>query len=114
MEESKESYLEKILDKATALGASYADARCQRFDDELITVENKELKSYSSRRLSGIGIRIVLKGAMDYASTSDLSQSARVAMSPAYSFFFLFLMQDLLLLLLKRHIWGIQCGWDLV
>jgi predicted Zn-dependent protease len=75
MGESKESYLEQILDKAIALGASSADARCQRFDDELIAVENKELKSYSSRRFSGIGIRIVLKGAVDYASTNDLSQS---------------------------------------
>jgi TldD protein len=67
--------LERILHKATSLGASYADARYQCFDDELITVENRELKSYSSRRLSGIGIRIIVEGAVGYASTSDLRQS---------------------------------------
>ena len=76
MGESKEPDLQRILDKAIALHASYADARYQCFDDELITVENKELKSYSSRRLSGIGIRVVIEGAVGYASTSDLSQNS--------------------------------------
>jgi TldD protein len=65
--------LEKILDRAVDLGASYADARYQCYDYELITVENKTLKSYSSRRLSGLGIRVAIKGAVGYASTSDLS-----------------------------------------
>jgi len=69
----KKPELEKILDGAVALGASYADARYQCYDYELITVENKTLKSYSSRRLSGVGIRIAIKGAVGYASTSDLS-----------------------------------------
>jgi TldD protein len=68
--------LEKILDKAVHLGASYADARYQCYDYELITVENKTLESYSSRRLSGVGIRVAMKGASGYASTSDLSQSS--------------------------------------
>lgn len=67
------SELEKILDKATRLGASYADARFQRFDHELIEVDNKALKSYSSRRLSGVGIRVAVDGSSGYASTSDLS-----------------------------------------
>jgi len=69
----KKTDLKKILDNAVRLGASYADARYQRFDYELITVENKTLKSYSSRRLSGVGIRVALKGAVGYASTSDLN-----------------------------------------
>ena len=79
MGESNESDLQRILNKATALGASYADARYQRFDDEQITVENKELKSYSARRLSGIGIRTLVNGAVGYASTSDLSQNRLAA-----------------------------------
>jgi TldD protein len=65
--------LEKILDKAVKRGASYADTRFQSFDNELISVENKVLESYSSRRLSGVGIRISIKGSMGYASTSDLT-----------------------------------------
>ena len=68
------SDLEKILDEAVRLGASYADARYQRYDYELITVENKALKSYSSTRLSGLGIRVTVKGSMGFASTSDFSQ----------------------------------------
>lgn len=68
-----ESELEKILDKAISFGASYADVHYQQYDDELITVENKALKSYSSRKLSGIGIRVAIKGSTGYASTSDLS-----------------------------------------
>ena len=72
----KEHELEKILDKAVDLGASYADVRHQCYDHEMITVENKALKSYSSRRLSGLGIRVAIKGAIGYASTSDLSQDS--------------------------------------
>ncbi|UCE44308.1 MAG: hypothetical protein JSV57_02160, partial [Candidatus Bathyarchaeota archaeon] len=68
-----EDELEKILNNAVDLGASYADVRHQRYDREMITVENKALKSYSSRRLSGLGIRVAARGAIGYASTSDLS-----------------------------------------
>lgn len=76
MVEAEDFDLERILSKATSLGASYADARYQRFDDEQITVENKELKSYSARRLSGIGVRTVVGGAVGYASTSALNQTS--------------------------------------
>jgi TldD protein len=73
LKEHKEKVeLEKFLDKAVKLRASYADARYQCYDYELITVENKVLKSYSSRRLSGVGIRVAIKGDVGYASTSDL------------------------------------------
>jgi TldD protein len=68
------SVLDRILSKADKLGVSYADARYQRYDYETVDVENKALKSYSSRRLSGVGIRVAVKGAMGFASTSDLSQ----------------------------------------
>ncbi|MEM2105287.1 MAG: TldD/PmbA family protein [Candidatus Bathyarchaeia archaeon] len=72
-EQIQESELEKILDKAAKLGVSYADARYQNYEYELITVENKTLKTYSSRRLSGVGIRVAIKGNVGYASTSDLN-----------------------------------------
>ena len=75
-ERIKNLELEKILDRAVDLGASYADTRYQYYDYELITVENKALKSYSSRRLNGVGIRVAIKGAVGYASTSDLSQNS--------------------------------------
>jgi len=53
-----ETELERILKKAASLEVSYADARYQQYDYELITVENKTLKSYSSRRFVGVGISV--------------------------------------------------------
>lgn len=80
-----ESDLERILDRAISFGASYADVHYQQYDYELITVENKALKSYSSRRLSGIGIRVAIKGSTGYASTSDLSKNGlRKALDHAF------------------------------
>lgn len=70
-EEAKE--LESILDKAERRGVSYADVRFQSYDNELISVENKTVESYSSRRLSGFGVRVSVKGAIGFASSSDLS-----------------------------------------
>ena len=71
-----EGEMEKIIRKAVDLGVSYIDVRYQRYDYELITVENRTLKSYSSRRLSGVGIRVALNGAIGYASTSNLTYAA--------------------------------------
>lgn len=70
-----ESELERLLTRTVGLGASFADARYQSQDNEVITVENKSLKSYSSRKLCGVGIRVVVKGSVGFASTSDLKQS---------------------------------------
>jgi len=71
-----EGEMEKIIRKAVDLGVSYIDVRYQRYDYELITVENRALKSYSSRRLSGAGIRVALNGTIGYASTSNLTYAA--------------------------------------
>lgn len=71
----KELNLENILDRAVNRGASYSDVRYECYDYELVTVENRTLKSYSSRTLSGLGIRVGIKGSIGYASTSDLSRS---------------------------------------
>ena len=74
MGEGMDPDLEWVLNKAADIEVSYADIRYQLFENELITVENKELKSYSSRKLCGIGIRVVMNGAVGYASTSDLGR----------------------------------------
>jgi len=65
--------LDRVLALASKRGASYADVRFQVLDNEVITVDNKVLESYASRRMSGVGIRVSMKGAVGYASTSDLS-----------------------------------------
>jgi TldD protein len=65
---------EKLIEKAGDLGASYAGFLYQRRDSELIEVDNMALKSYSSRSLSGVGVRLACGGALGYASTSDMSR----------------------------------------
>jgi TldD protein len=69
-----EDQMEKLLEKAEALGASYAGVLYQRRDSETIEVDNKALKSYNSRSFSGLGVRVVHGGALGYASTSDMSR----------------------------------------
>jgi TldD protein len=71
-----EADFKRVLDKALASGATYADVRCQTQDSESINVENKTLKSYSSRKLSGFGVRVVVNGAVGYASSSDESSES--------------------------------------
>jgi TldD protein len=72
---NKEDFM-RLLDKAMALGSTYADVRYQVQDSENIEVENKVLKSYSSNKLSGIGVRVVVNGAVGYASSSDMSHES--------------------------------------
>jgi TldD protein len=69
-----EDQMEKLLEKAEALGASYAGVLYQRRDSEIIEADNKALKSYNSRSFSGLGVRVVHGGALGYASTSDMSR----------------------------------------
>ncbi|MCX8188210.1 MAG: TldD/PmbA family protein [Nitrososphaeria archaeon] len=68
-----ESDLHSILDKAESYGVSYADIRYQEYYYESILVENKVLKNYSSRKFSGVGIRVIIEGAMGYASTCNIA-----------------------------------------
>jgi TldD protein len=74
--QNSETMLKDLLNKASNFGVSYADIRFQRQDSEMIVVDNKTLKSYSSDRLSGIGIRVVFGGGLGYASTSDLTANS--------------------------------------
>ena len=67
---------EKIIEKAQKLGASYADVRYQHFSNEQIRVENKALEDYKSLDFGGLGIRVVVNGAVGFASTSDLTKSS--------------------------------------
>jgi TldD protein len=68
--------VENLLNKALKRGASYSDVRFQSYESELVSVENKALDSYSSRKLSGFGVRVFVDGAVGFASSSDLSQKS--------------------------------------
>ncbi|NHK30671.1 MAG: TldD/PmbA family protein [Asgard group archaeon] len=65
---------DKLIDKALKKGASYADIRYQMYSNEEIQIENKALERYSSRNFGGIGIRVIVNGAVGFASTSDLTK----------------------------------------
>ena len=58
MEDIKDK-IDKLLDKAQSLAASYADVRYQRFYSETIGVEDQAQKGYHSLYLTGLGIRVV-------------------------------------------------------
>jgi len=73
-QEEMKAELEKILDKAVKDKVSYANVRFQSYDSELITVENRALESYTSRKFCGLGVQVSIKGAVGYASTSDLTK----------------------------------------
>ncbi len=73
-----ESNLYSILEKAERSGVSYADVRYQEHYYESILVENKVLRNYSSRKFSGVGIRVFVEGALGYASTCNMSRESLI------------------------------------
>ena len=66
--------LTEIINKALKRGGAYADARFQIYESELVSIENQVLDSYSARKLSGFGIRVLVNGAVGFASSSDLTE----------------------------------------
>jgi len=66
--------LEKLLEKAGTLGASYAEVLYQRLGSEKIEVDNKALKSYNSESFNGLSVRLIHEGSLGYASTSHITE----------------------------------------
>lgn len=66
--------LEKLLEKAGTIGASYVEVLYQRLVSEKIEVDNKALKSFNSDSFNGLGVRLVHEGSLGYASTSDMTK----------------------------------------
>lgn len=73
-----EADFEHVLKKAEEAGAEYADLRYQEYCYENILVENRVLESYSSRKFSGVGVRVFVDGAVGYSSTTSLSRDSFV------------------------------------
>lgn len=69
-----EDYIEKALQFLMDNGACFADARFQRRIVNSILAENKELKRYEANSFSGVGIRVLYRGAWGYAATTKLSK----------------------------------------
>jgi TldD protein len=62
-------FTEKILQKAKDLGASYADVRIVRGQNESINVKNGKVDMLASSSDYGFGIRVIADGAWGFASS---------------------------------------------
>ena len=72
---------DRALDTATALGASYADARVVRRLDESIAIKSGRVEGVASGESEGFGVRVIVDGAWGFASSHILStaEADRVA-----------------------------------
>jgi TldD protein len=72
--------LDKIkqhIQRLKALGATYVDTRWYPFEEaNYLLMWNGNLKSATSARESGVGIRVLYKGAWGFSASSDLSDLA--------------------------------------
>ncbi len=65
--------LVKAVDYALELGASYAEARYHELMSSAIAVRNDQLLGISKGVSRGIGVRVMYKGVLSFASTNDTS-----------------------------------------
>jgi TldD protein len=73
MIESLKQHIERIKGR----GATYVDARWYPFEEaNQLTMLNGNLKNASSSRESGVGVRVLYKGAWGFSASSDLSDVA--------------------------------------
>ncbi|MFQ6087145.1 MAG: PmbA/TldA family metallopeptidase, partial [Candidatus Bathyarchaeia archaeon] len=63
------------IDRATKLGAEYADARLEAHYNELVTVANGKVDRAAINQKRGIGIRALVKGAWGFQSTTNLTKA---------------------------------------
>lgn len=65
------------IERLKGLGATYVDARWYPFEEtDYLLMWNGNLKTNTSARESGIGIRVLYKGAWGFSASSDLSDVA--------------------------------------
>jgi TldD protein len=76
MEPSQDSRVDtlskKLIDHALRLGAEYAAILYQEEDSGSITVENGELRMFEDGGASGLGVRVLIDGALGIASSTKL------------------------------------------
>jgi TldD protein len=63
--------LERLLDRAMAAGATYADARHVTRASESLQVKNGAVEAASASTSAGIGVRVLADGAWGFAATSS-------------------------------------------
>lgn len=69
--------IQQQIERIKAAGATYVDARWYPFEEaNYLSMWNGNLKSTVSTRESGIGIRVLYKGAWGFSASSDMSDIA--------------------------------------
>ena len=64
---------ERLISHALRLGASYASIMCHEAKSSVINVENGALKSYTTGKVCGLGVRVIVDGALGVASSTVIS-----------------------------------------
>jgi TldD protein len=67
---------EHVINQASSLGASYTGFMFQEVMASMITAENNVLKSYVTTAKCGVGIRVIVDGAIGIASSTSLTREA--------------------------------------
>lgn len=68
-----EDLLQRAVDLALQLGASYAEARYHKRSGSLIAARNGEMVSYGESVREGIAVRVIADGALGFSATSLLT-----------------------------------------
>ena len=71
-----EDLIEKIVETATKLGASYADVRFDKIQSTRIQIRNKEVTSFRTLFEQGAGLKVLVDGAWGFTMSSDLEKLA--------------------------------------
>lgn len=64
----------RLIDDALTLGASYAGLMYHEVDSSIITAENGALKSYVTGKVAGLGVRVIVDGALGLAASTTLDR----------------------------------------
>jgi TldD protein len=79
-----EDLLQRCVDEALKLGASYAEARFHRRSGSSIFTRNGELVGYGESIREGVGIRVVVNGALGFSASNSINwESLREAVAEA-------------------------------
>lgn len=71
-----EDALQRCVDEALRLGARYAEARFHCHFNANIIVRNGELIGYGEALSEGVGVRVLVEGALGFAATNSLEWSS--------------------------------------
>jgi len=68
--------IEVALEKASELGATYADLRYEENEYESISVKNEKLEGTKRSKSNGFGVRVIVDGSFGFSSSNDLSKES--------------------------------------